>query len=137
MPTTRLQNYRAAGVDVLVSINSSPFVHGKCQQRLEQIVPATSDGPAIVYVNQCGGQDELVFDGQSFVADLGAVRYLSSTIFNDSYDLVEIFDETRVAPEPDETETVPLADLLVLGLRDYVQKSGFSQIVLASSGRCG
>jgi NAD+ synthase (glutamine-hydrolysing) len=129
-----LQNYRAAGVDVLVSINSSPFVHGKCQQRLEQIVPATSDGPAIVYVNQCGGQDELVFDGQSFVADLGAVRYLSSTIFNDSYDLVEIFDETRVAPEPHETETVPLADLLVLGLRDYVQKSGFSQIVLASSG---
>ena len=129
-----LQNYRAAGVDVLVSINSSPFVHGKCQQRLEQIVPATSDGPAIVYVNQCGGQDELVFDGQSFVADLGAVRYLSSTIFNDSFDLVEIFDDTRVAPELVETETVPLADLLVLGLRDYVKKSGFSQIVLASSG---
>jgi NAD+ synthase (glutamine-hydrolysing) len=119
---------------VLVSINSSPFVHGKCQQRLEQIVPATSDGPAIVYVNQCGGQDELVFDGQSFVADLGAVRYLSSTIFNDSFDLVEIFDDTRVAPELVETETVPLADLLVLGLRDYVKKSGFSQIVLASSG---
>ncbi len=129
-----LENYRTAGVDVLVSINSSPFVHGKCQQRLEQIVPATSDGPAIVYVNQCGGQDELVFDGQSFVADLGAVRYLSTTIFNDSYDLVEIFDETRVAPEPGKTEAVPLADLLVLGLRDYVQKSGFSQIVLASSG---
>jgi len=129
-----LQNYRAAGVDMLVSINSSPFVHGKCQQRLEQIVPATSDGPAIVYVNQCGGQDELVFDGQSFVADLGAVRYLSSTIFNDSFDLVEIFDDTRVAPELVETETVPLADLLVLGLRDYVKKSGFSQIVLASSG---
>ena len=129
-----LQNYRAAGVDVLVSINSSPFVHGKCQQRLEQIVPATSDGPAIIYVNQCGGQDELVFDGQSFVADLGAVLYLSSTIFNDSFDLVEIFDEARVASELDETETVPLADLLVLGLRDYVKKSGFSQIVLASSG---
>ena len=89
-----LEKYRAAGVDVLVSINSSPFVHGKCQQRLDHIAPATIDGPAIVYVNQCGGQDELVFDGQSFVAKEGAVHYLSSNIFNDSYDVVEIFDET-------------------------------------------
>ena len=129
-----LEKYRAAGVDVLVSINSSPFVHGKCQQRLDHIAPGTSDGPAIVYVNQCGGQDELVFDGQSFVANKGAVHYLCSNIFNDSYDVVEIFDETPATPDEVKTETVSLADLLVLGLRDYVQKSGFSQIVLASSG---
>ena len=69
-----LEKYRAAGVDVLVSINSSPFVHGKCQQRLDHIAPGTIDGPAVVYVNQCGGQDELVFDGQSFVAKKGAVH---------------------------------------------------------------
>ena len=68
-----LEKYRNAGVEVLVSINSSPFVHGKCQQRLDHIAPATSDGLAIVYVNQCGGQDELVFDGQSFVVQKGAV----------------------------------------------------------------
>ncbi len=129
-----LEKYRAAGVDVLVSINSSPFVHGKCQQRLDHIAPGSIDGPAIVYVNQCGGQDELVFDGQSFVAKKGAVHYLCSNIFNDSYDVVEIFDETPATPDEVKTETVSLADLLVLGLRDYVQKSGFSQIVLASSG---
>jgi NAD+ synthase (glutamine-hydrolysing) len=129
-----LEKYRAAGVDVLVSINSSPFVHGKCQQRLDHIVPATNDGLAIVYVNQCGGQDELVFDGQSFVARNGVVHYLSSSIFDDSYDVVEIFDESRANPDAVKTKTVPLADLLVLGLRDYVQKSGFNQIVLASSG---
>lgn len=129
-----LEKYRAAGVDLLVSINSSPFVHGKCQQRLDNIVPATRDGVAIVYVNQCGGQDELVFDGQSFVARKGAVCYLNSNVFSDSFDVVEIFDEAQVSPDSVKTESVPLADLLVLGLRDYVQKSGFSQIVLASSG---
>ena len=129
-----LEKYRAAGVDVLVSINSSPFVHGKCQQRLDHIAPGTIDGPAVVYVNQCGGQDELVFDGQSFVAKKGAVHYLSSNIFNDSYDVVEIFNETPSTPVEVKTETVSLANLLVLGLRDYVQKSGFRQIVLASSG---
>ena len=129
-----LEKYRAAGVDVLVSINSSPFVHGKCQQRLDHIVPGTIDGPAVVYVNQCGGQDELVFDGQSFVAKKGAVHYISSNIFNDSYDLVEIFNETSSTPDEVKIETVSLANLLVLGLRDYVQKSGFRQIVLASSG---
>ncbi len=129
-----LEKYRAAGVDLLVSINSSPFVHGKCQQRLDNIVPATSDGVAIVYVNQCGGQDELVFDGQSFVAKKGAVFYLNSNVFSDSFDVVDIFDEHQANPGPVKTESVPLVDLLVLGLRDYVQKSGFSQIVLASSG---
>jgi NAD+ synthase (glutamine-hydrolysing) len=129
-----LEKYRAAGVDLLVSINSSPFVHGKCQQRLDHIVPATSDGLAIVYVNQCGGQDELVFDGQSFVARNGVVHYLSSSIFDDSYDVVEIFGESRADLDAVKIKTVPLADLLVLGLRDYVQKSGFNQIVLASSG---
>jgi NAD+ synthase (glutamine-hydrolysing) len=85
-------------------------------------------------VNQCGGQDELVFDGQSFVAKKGAVHYLSSNIFNDSYDVVEIFNETPSTPAEVKTKTVSLANLLVLGLRDYVQKSGFRQIVLASSG---
>lgn len=129
-----LEKYRNAGVEVLVSINSSPFVHGKCQQRLDHIAPATSDGLAIVYVNQCGGQDELVFDGQSFVVQKGAVHYLSSSIFDDSYDVVEIPGESQARPDPVKTVTVPLADLLVLGLRDYVQKSGFSQVVLASSG---
>ena len=87
-----------------------------------------------MYVNQCGGQDELVFDGQSFVAKNGAVHYLSSNIFNDSYDVVEIFNKTPSTRAEVKAKTVSLANLLVLGLRDYVQKSGFRQIVLASSG---
>ena len=61
-----LAQYRAAGVDVLLSLNSSPFVHDKFAQRHAAIAENLGD-MTLVYVNQWGGQDELVFDGQSFV----------------------------------------------------------------------
>ncbi len=63
-----LAQYRAAGVELVISLNASPFTQRKCLQRLLAIAPATDDGLTVIYVNQCGGQDELVFDGQSFVA---------------------------------------------------------------------
>ena len=58
------ERYRQAGVDIIVSLNSSPYVHDKVWQRLKVIAPGTA-GMTLVYVNQIGGQDELVFDGHS------------------------------------------------------------------------
>ena len=127
-----LEQYRSAGVDLLLSLNSSPYVQGKCNQRLEMIVPATRGGMAVAYVNQVGGQDELVFDGQSFFASNGELKTLSNTLFEDSYDMVDL-EQGRAIPL-DEVEAVSLTELLTLGLRDYVRKSGFEQLVLASSG---
>ena len=130
-----LEQYRVAGVDVVVSLNSSPFVHGKCLQRLEKITPVSSEGMSIVYVNQTGGQDELVFDGQSFVVRGGRILHLSETVFEDSFDIVDFdSDVDGESLATAKTRNVRLEDLLVLGLRDYVVKSGFSQLVLASSG---
>lgn len=131
-----MQQYRDAGVDLVLSLNSSPYVLGKCRQRLEHIVPATKSGPAVVYVNQVGGQDELVFDGQSFVASQGRVRYLSRDINDDSFDVVDLnsFEPGFAPAELTDAHLVSATDLLVLGLRDYAVKSGFSQLVLASSG---
>jgi NAD+ synthetase len=126
-----LERYREAGVDVLLSLNSSPFVHGKCEQRLSNIAPATADGLTIVYVNQNGGQDELVFDGRSFVVRGEQVVYLNNHLFEDSFDVFELDGQHEMIPWPAQD---PLVDLLVLGVRDYVRKSGFDQIVLASSG---
>ncbi len=125
-----MAQYREQGVDVVVSLNSSPYVQGKCEDRRKFIAPASLEGPAIVYVNQVGGQDELVFDGQSFVAVGGEVRYLSHEVSEDTFDIFSLDQLTapvKVAP-------VPLRELLVLGLRDYIRKSGFSEVVLASSG---
>ncbi|MDZ7685068.1 MAG: nitrilase-related carbon-nitrogen hydrolase [Gammaproteobacteria bacterium] len=58
--------YREAGASVVLSLNSSPYVQDKTWQRMKVIAPGTEDGMTVVYVNQWGGQDELVFDGQSF-----------------------------------------------------------------------
>ena len=130
-----LEQYRRAGVDLLISLNSSPFVHGKRKQRLEQIVPATESGLTVIYVNQTGGQDELVFDGQSFVARHGRVHFLSSVVHEDSFPVVDLDSLAEGDSIAQAVAQGPaLKDMLVLGLRDYVVKSGFDQVVLASSG---
>ncbi|HKI74304.1 MAG TPA: NAD(+) synthase [Pseudomonadales bacterium] len=136
-----MQKYREAGVDVVLSLNSSPYVHDKSWQRLKVIAPSTVDGPTVVYVNQRGGQDELVFDGQSFVVRNGDLLHLSTQTDQDSFDIVDTQDQPileQVYKAEQRTEvlsrSVGLYELLVLCLRDYVRKSGFRQLVVASSG---
>jgi len=130
-----LAQYKDAGVDIVVSLNSSPFVRGKCVQRMSHIIPATEKDLTVIYVNQVGGQDELVFDGQSFVARRGDVQFLSNTVFEDSFPVVDLAAaDSRRVDQAIRESGVSLKDLLVLGLRDYTRKSGFDQVVLASSG---
>ena len=81
--------YRKAGVDMLVSINSSPFVQGKPEDRLRRLV-RDDERLTLVYVNQWGGQDELVFDGQSFVADRGQLRYCANQVERDEFAVVDL-----------------------------------------------
>jgi NAD+ synthetase len=137
-----LQRYREAGVDVILSLNSSPYVHDKCWQRLKVISPGTESDLTVVYVNQRGGQDELVFDGQSFIVRDGNLLHLATEVFEDSFDVIDLATAPtqlkNVYQLQHKTDvlrrTASLYDLLVLGLRDYAQKSGFTQLVLASSG---
>lgn len=141
--TNPMQLYRDQGVELFLSLNSSPFVYDKVWQRFRVIGVASEPNLTIAYVNQRGGQDELVFDGHSFVMQDGNLLHLSEALFEDSYDIVDV----DIKPEVDRekiylpvkrnrviAETTSLFDLLVLGLRDYVYKSGFEEVVLASSG---
>ncbi|MFT4800150.1 MAG: NAD+ synthase (glutamine-hydrolyzing) [Candidatus Azotimanducaceae bacterium] len=130
------EQYRQLGIEVVLSLNSSPYVQGKPWRRLEVIGPGTIDGPTVVYVNQYGGQDELVFDGQSFVIKQGKLLHLASDIQNDSFEIVDLQSAIPVKPNREEIlgRTASLYDLLVLCLRDYVKKTGFETLVLASSG---
>jgi len=129
---------RAAGARLMLNLNASPF-HGGKQPEREAVVAerAREGGMAVVYVNQVGGQDELVFDGHSFVMDAsGQVTQRAPAFVEGLYPVVI---DTALQPQP--AELAPLAtleasvyDALVLGVRDYVRKNGFKGVVLGLSG---
>ncbi|EGV32911.1 NAD+ synthetase [Thiorhodococcus drewsii AZ1] len=132
-----------AGAQVLLNINASPFHAGKLQER-ESLVGrrASGHGLPILYANLVGGQDELVFDGASFVVDREgrvvqrapafAEAELRVEIDRDSDDVVRIQSAEDDRPEPDPDAVI--YDALVLGVRDYVRKNGFGGAVLGLSG---
>ncbi|WP_273806543.1 MULTISPECIES: NAD+ synthase [unclassified Pseudomonas] len=129
---------RAAGARLMLNLNASPF-HGGKQPEREAVVGerAREGGMPVVYVNQVGGQDELVFDGHSFVVDArGQVSQRAPAFVEGLYPV--IFDE---ALQPQPAALAPIAsleasvyDALVLGVRDYVRKNGFKGVVLGLSG---
>ena len=88
---TPVQRAAAAGAQVLLNLNASPFHQGKAAEREALVAErAARFGVAVIYVNMVGGQDELVFDGGSFVVDAtGSVRH-RSILFGESESLVTV-----------------------------------------------
>ncbi|HQU14870.1 MAG: NAD+ synthase [Chromatiales bacterium 21-64-14] len=131
----------AAGARLILNLNASPFHLNKAAER-ERVAAerAAECGLPLVYVNQVGGQDELVFDGQSFVTGGdGAVR-LRAPAFVEDLSVVGI-DPGGAGPEPAFGALAPLLcaeasvyQALVLGVRDYIRKNGFDGAVLGLSG---
>jgi len=136
------EGLQESGAEILVSINASPFEHDKQDVRIQHAVArVTETGLPIVVVFLVGGQDELVFDGGSFV--IGADRRLAmqapmfetgfvATRWQREGDGPWRCVEGEVTPPPPHIETVYRA--MVLGLRDYVQKNRFPGVVLGLSG---
>jgi len=131
----------AAGAELLLNINSSPYHRGKRDERWDRVAErARQVGMPIVYVNQVGGQDELVFDGGSFaVAADGTVVAAAPNFEEGDYALQLEFGNgpakitgLKVYPPLDELEATWRA--LVLGVRDYVNKNRFRSVVLGLSG---
>ncbi|MEM1153460.1 MAG: NAD+ synthase [Pseudomonadota bacterium] len=132
---------KAAGAQLIININSSPYHIGKRQERWDLLGErARESGLPIVYVNQVGGQDELVFDGGSFAVTstgevLAAAPNFEEGDFPVSLDLSEdppAISDLSIAPSMDDLEATWQA--LVLGVRDYVNKNGFPSVVLGLSG---
>jgi len=134
---TPVQRAAAAGAQVLLNLNASPFHQGKAAERETLVADrAARFGVAVIYANMVGGQDELVFDGGSFVVDaVGSVRH-RSILFGESESLVTIDNGVpqtgTLEPFPGDEEQVYRA--LVTGTRDYVLKNGFRSVVLGLSG---
>ena len=133
---------KAAGAELLININASPFDTNKLMQRRELLRnrAETYELP-IIYVNLIGGQDELVFDGGSMVIDAKgdcrvagpsfSSRLIPMTLSEKSDHSLQIDGDMTAGPDSIE-EAVYKA--LVLGLQDYVHKNGFKHVVLGLSG---
>ena len=149
----------AAGAALLVNLNASPYSRGRRQERLAVLEERVAEtGCAIVYVNQVGGQDELVFDGASVVVGADGALVGSASQFAEEILLVDLeveVDEASVGagavvvsagPRSSDGDGVvgrmapllgPEAEVyeaLVLGTRDYVAKNGFADAVIGLSG---
>ena len=125
----------AAGADILINISASPFVMGKFVQRAALIrAQAVRHQRPVVYVNQVGGNDDLVFDGGSFAMNAAGQIVCQLRAFEEDLGLVDLPDGPpgATADLPSDVEALRLA--LVLGIRDYMAKSGFRQAVLGMSG---
>lgn len=126
-----------AGAQVLLIPNGSPFHTGKQQTRIDIMRSSVSvQGMSLVYANLVGGQDELVFDGNSFVLDQTGILRAQLGHCVEDLQVVEFDGDT-----PLENRLAPVLSLeaqvyqaLVLGVRDYVGKNGFPGALIGMSG---
>ncbi len=128
---------REQGAQVLLVPNASPYHMNKQHLRIETMREnVSSQNMALVYANLVGAQDELVFDGASFVLDAAGQVCAQLGSFDEDFALVS-FDDGQPAslplPEPLSVEAQVYA-ALVLGVRDYVGKNGFPGAILGLSG---
>jgi NAD+ synthase (glutamine-hydrolysing) len=123
------------GAQLLVSINASPFNKGKLGQRCAMVAHrAKAAGLPVVFVNLVGGNDGVIFDGTSLIADHSGKIILQAPPFEEFVGTVELDNgvvDERCLPG-DDIETIHQA--LVLGIRDYARKNRFSSAVLGLSG---
>lgn len=128
---------RAAGAELLLTLNASPFHMHKLARRhevLRQRVAGT--GMAVVYVNMVGGQDELVFDGSSFALDAAGRLTHQLPAFSEALEIVE-YHQRRLLPgvqAPALGVEAEVYEALKLGVRDYLGKNGFPGAIIGLSG---
>lgn len=137
-----MQQAVEAGARLMLNINGSPFHIDKLEERQAILRKrAIQGGMPIVYVNQVGGQDELVFDGCSMVVDkegelkvLGSLceEQLISVDFELLPDLPPVVQAGEISLQ--ESTEASIYKVLVMGVRDYVNKNGFPRVVLGLSG---
>lgn len=126
---------KAAGADVVLCINASPFEYTKQGKREKLLQQHAENGLGIVYVNMVGGQDELIFDGQSMAFNPQGKMAVRLAAFEEKLQTIiwkgDHF-ETSIHPLLDTDAQIYRA--LVLGTRDYIEKNGFPGVLLGLSG---
>ena len=136
-PDGPLTGMRSAGAEVVVILNASPYYARRIDDREKMLEARASEaGCPLIFVNQVGGQDELLFDGGSLVVGSDGEARLRLPQFEEAIVTVDVDDlvlPATLAP-PAKSVTSEVYDALVLGTRDYARKNGFTDVVFGLSG---
>ncbi|MCH7805884.1 MAG: NAD+ synthase [Proteobacteria bacterium] len=128
------------GADILIAPHASPFEDAKRDVRIMHAKARVAEtGLPLVFVNQVGGQDELVFDGSSFVLDKSGRRIAQLKEFEEDYQVLEVVKNGTWAVRPGVMAALPdgteqLYQALMYGLREYVGKNKFPGVLIGLSG---
>lgn len=127
------------GAKIILNLNASPFHGLKTHQREEVVCQRVKEAKVpIIYANMVGGQDELVFDGQSFIVTANGELSHRLTAFEETLEMVDFDIKTLMPLAPSVasafSEEANVYQALVMGVRDYVTKNGFSGVVIGLSG---
>ena len=123
------------GADLIVSVNASPFNKGKIKLRCDMVAHrAKLQKKPIVFVNLIGGNDGIIFDGASLIADEEGDIILQAPAFEEFVGTVELDVHKPDSRGITGDETEAIRDALVLGIRDYARKNNFKKAVLGLSG---
>jgi len=125
------------GIDLIINISASPYYYKKCSLRLDMLTHiAKKYKKEIIYVNQVGGNDELIFDGSSLVVDKNGFILWRGKAFEEDFGTIDITQDTTSKETPDniKEDISYIYRALVLGIRDYFAKTGFKKALVAISG---
>jgi len=136
---TPIKALKSQNPDFVISINASPSNIGKAEQRLEVFSKAVSEilQVPLIYVNQIGANDQIVFDGASFIMNKKGVLTGQLNFFEEDFSIIDVFSTDYISSH--KTGKFPTTVELfykqtVLGLKDYCEKGGFKSVVVGSSG---
>ena len=132
--TDPVRELAGRGIDLLINISASPYSRGKNTIKWKMISEISRrHAIPIVYVNQTGGNDSLIFDGYSFYMDDGGEFRSMAAGFAEDFTIIDTNrDNPVIIPREDDVNDIHRA--LVMGLRDYVRKCGFRNAVIGLSG---
>ncbi|MBD3672011.1 MAG: NAD+ synthase [Planctomycetaceae bacterium] len=123
------------GAECFINLSASPFERDKRHQRLNLVRNHVERHQRpFLFVNQVGGNDDLVFDGHSFVLNELGEMVLEAAAFETDFQMIDLDALPAPLQDSEQAYEKDLLDALILGLRDYMQKCGFSDCVLGLSG---
>ncbi|MCU1263073.1 MAG: synthetase [Bryobacterales bacterium] len=123
------------GGDFLINVNASPYFMGKRKLRQDMVAAqARRHNVPVIWVNQVGGNDQIVFDGSSFAMNASGEIIASAASFAEDLIYVDTSAKPQHSRSTHNNECEAVYEALVLGTRDYVRKCGFSKALIGLSG---